>query len=122
MIHKENGGLCSARNAGFAAARGKWIMFVDGDDWIDADMCEQMLEPGVQEDVDLVMCGITSEYGHSSQEYKFYLRDYAAGRKVYTGEGMQVAAAAASGIQLQYCCRLFEADPQKAPCRSSHRA
>ena len=86
VIHKENGGLCSARNAGFAAARGEWIMFVDGDDWIDADMCEQMLEPGVRENVDLVMCGITREYGHSSQEYKFYLRDYAACKKVYTGK------------------------------------
>ena len=86
VIHKENGGLCSARNACFAAARGEWIMFVDGDDWIDADMCEQMLEPGVRENVDLVMCGITREYGHSSQEYKFYLRDYAACKKVYTGK------------------------------------
>lgn len=38
VIHKENGGLCSARNAGCLAARGEWIMFVDGDDWIDPDM------------------------------------------------------------------------------------
>ena len=81
-LHKENGGRGSARNAGFAAARGKWIMFVDGDDWIDADMCEQMLGPGEKEDVDLVMCGITREYGHSSQDYKFYLRDYTSGGKV----------------------------------------
>ena len=72
--------------AGFAAARGKWIMFVDGDDWIDADMCEQMLGPGEKEDVDLVMCGITREYGHSSQDYKFYLRDYTSGGKVYRGK------------------------------------
>lgn len=43
VIHKTNGGLCSARNAGFLAARGEWIMFVDGDDWIEPDMCEQML-------------------------------------------------------------------------------
>ena len=86
VLHKENGGLCSARNAGFAAARGKWIMFVDGDDWIDADMCEQMLGPGEKEDVDLVMCGITREYGHSSQDYKFYLRDYTSGGKVYRGK------------------------------------
>ena len=86
VIHKENGGLCSARNAGFAAARGEWIMFVDGDDWIDADMCEQMLGPGMREDVDLVMCGITREYEHSSQEYKFYLRDYAKSKKVYRGK------------------------------------
>ena len=82
VLHKENGGLCSARNAGFAAAQGEWIMFVDGDDWIDADMCREMLEPGAREQVDLVMCGITREYEHSSQDYKFYLRDYTTSRKV----------------------------------------
>lgn len=83
VIHKENGGLCSARNAGFAESRGEWIMFVDGDDWIDPDMCGRMLEAGEKEDVDLVMCGITREYEHSSQVYHFYLRDYCNGGKVY---------------------------------------
>lgn len=85
VIHKENGGLCSARNAGCRAARGEWIMFVDGDDWIDPDMCEQMAEAGGREQVDLVMCGISREYGHSSQVYRFYLRDYLSGGKVYRG-------------------------------------
>lgn len=85
VIHKENGGLCSARNAGFEAARGEWIMFVDGDDWIEADMCERMLEAGSREVVDLVMCGITRDYEHSTQEYKFYLRDYTDSGKVYRG-------------------------------------
>ena len=46
VIHKKNGGLASARNAGFYAATGDWIMFVDGDDWIEADMCEKMLDAG----------------------------------------------------------------------------
>lgn len=86
VLHKENGGLCSARNAGFAAAQGEWIMFVDGDDWIDADMCEQMLEPCAREKVDLVMCGFTREYGHSSQDFKFYLRDYTSSGKIYRGK------------------------------------
>lgn len=76
VIHKENGGLCSARNAGFLASRGRWVMFVDGDDWIDADMCERMYRAGEDEDVDLVMCGITREYGRSSVPYRFYLRPY----------------------------------------------
>ena len=86
VIHKENGGLCSARNAGFLAARGEWIMFVDGDDWIEPDMCEQMLEAGTKEKVDLVMCGMTREYEHSSHVYQFYLRDYLTTGKVYRGK------------------------------------
>ena len=34
VIHKENGGVSSARNTGLQQAKGKWIMYVDGDDWI----------------------------------------------------------------------------------------
>ena len=35
VLHKENGGLSSARNAGMDAARGDYLLFVDADDWID---------------------------------------------------------------------------------------
>ena len=80
-IHKKNGGLSSARNAGFQAAAGEWIMFVDGDDWIEPDMCETMYKLGKEKDVQLVMCGIMKDYGHSAAEYKFYLEE-----KVYTGD------------------------------------
>jgi glycosyltransferase involved in cell wall biosynthesis len=43
VIHKENGGLVSARNAGYKAATGDWIMYLDGDDWIDINTCERLM-------------------------------------------------------------------------------
>lgn len=81
-LHKQNGGLSSARNYGCRAARGKWIMFVDGDDWIEPDMCQTMYNAGEEKQVQLVMCGIMKDYGKSATEYKFYLED----GKVYKGK------------------------------------
>lgn len=57
-------------------------MFVDGDDWIEPDMCQTMYEAGETSKVQLVMCGIMKDYGKSSTEYKFYLED----GKVYQGK------------------------------------
>lgn len=43
VIHKKNGGLSDARNAGIAVATAQWITFVDGDDWIEKDYCEDFI-------------------------------------------------------------------------------
>lgn len=75
VLHKKNGGLSSARNYGCKAAHGKWIMFVDGDDWIEPDMCQIMYSIGEKKQVQLVMCGLMKDYGKSATAYKFYLED-----------------------------------------------
>lgn len=43
VIHKENGGLVSARNSGYNVATGEWLMYLDGDDWIDTNTCEKLI-------------------------------------------------------------------------------
>lgn len=55
VVSKENGGVSSARNAGLDVAMGKFIMFCDSDDWVEADWCETMLS-AYKPDF-LVMCG-----------------------------------------------------------------
>ena len=57
VIHKENGGLSSARNAGIDTARGEYLSFVDSDDWVELEMLETMLETALQKQVKLVSCG-----------------------------------------------------------------
>ncbi|NBJ97536.1 glycosyltransferase [bacterium 1xD8-48] len=58
VIHKCNGGLSTARNAGIARAKGDYIGFVDGDDYISQDMYEKLLWY-MKEDVDITCCGRT---------------------------------------------------------------
>lgn len=54
VIHKENGGLSSARNAGVEAAKGKYIWFVDSDDWIEAGSLKKLYDATCKDDPDLV--------------------------------------------------------------------
>lgn len=42
VIHKQNGGLVSSRNAGWETITGEWFAFCDGDDWISSDMMEKL--------------------------------------------------------------------------------
>jgi len=61
VIHKENGGLSSARNAGLEIATGEYINFVDSDDWIEPDMYEYLLSGAQQAGADIVVCGMFEE-------------------------------------------------------------
>ena len=56
-IHKENGGVTSARLRGLAEATGEWIGFVDGDDLAEPDMYERLLENSLKYDADISHCG-----------------------------------------------------------------
>lgn len=58
VLHKSNGGLSSARNAGLDIAKGDYISFVDSDDFIHPQMIEWMVQQLEQSDSDLVSSGL----------------------------------------------------------------
>ena len=43
VIHKKNGGACEARNVGLAEATGEYILIIDGDDWLENDYVEYLM-------------------------------------------------------------------------------
>ena len=58
VIHKVNGGLSDARNVGIAKAKGKYIGFVDSDDYIKEDMYEILLNLIKKYDADVSICNL----------------------------------------------------------------
>jgi len=65
VIHKTNGGLSDARNAGLDIATGKYIGFVDSDDFIHPQMYEVLLSLIIEARVDIIQCNI---YRFSNEE------------------------------------------------------
>lgn len=56
VINQANQGVSVARNTGIQEATSEYVMFVDSDDYIEANMCERLLQEATQHNSDLVMC------------------------------------------------------------------
>lgn len=62
VVHKENGGLMSARQAGLRASTGEYIGFVDGDDSIESDMYQKFADAIKQYQPDIALCEFYYDY------------------------------------------------------------
>ena len=75
VIHKKNGGLSSARNAGLYMARGDWILHIDGDDYIDINMLKILKKYIDDNDVDIVRFEYIIEYPHDDNIVHYVNRE-----------------------------------------------
>jgi glycosyltransferase involved in cell wall biosynthesis len=82
VIHKQNGGLGSARNAGMDMALGQYITFVDSDDWIGEDHIEKLYLALKENDADGALGNHTRAWSDGKQSVKLLALE----EKVYEGE------------------------------------
>ena len=70
LINKENEGLSATRNLGILTAKGKYIGFIDSDDFIESDMFNNLYEDMVNNNSDISICKITNsdEYLHENKK------------------------------------------------------
>ena len=58
IINQKNNGVAAARNAGLSVAQGEYLQFVDGDDWINLNLCEKVYNVAQKNDSDIVMFNV----------------------------------------------------------------
>lgn len=107
VIHKENGGLVSARNVGYDVASGEWITYVDGDDWIDMDCLEKLFSLlNKQQGIDIIFWKCVQELGgeHIKGKWEWPCKDAS---KLYKGHQCKELARNTliykSGVATAYC-------------------
>lgn len=104
VIHKENGGLSSARNAGIDVMRGKYCLFIDSDDYIDPEMISTMLEVSKKEDADIVTCRFVKNYDNGKCEsFKAPYR-----YKCWSGKDALIQMFYSGGIAWSACNKIYK--------------
>jgi glycosyltransferase involved in cell wall biosynthesis len=91
VIHKNNGGLSDARNAGLRFATGEYIIFLDSDDYLEKNACEELL-PFVNKKIDIIHIDAYIEYSNTFKKkgkdlkYSYGIKKISDVDRVFRGE------------------------------------
>ena len=101
VVHKENGGVSSARNVGLQKATGEWIGWVDPDDWIEPNMYCEMLEKAQKWDAEITVCSRAEIYP-DRKVIRSWTEDIVLSREKALAELLE------NDLMRDYCCdKLF---------------
>lgn len=111
VIHKENGGVSSARNDGIAVSEGEYITFVDSDDYLAENFLKDLLAAAKQYQADLVVSGVimetwSKEKCEKKQIYSFAEDKHYNSRTLLEQWGIDFPPICICGP----CCKLYRRD------------
>lgn len=119
VVNKKNGGVSSARNAGLDKMTGQYYMFVDSDDWLDANCCETMFQAALKHDADIVMCSYVKEFGTKTVANHIFEKDFVLHgidvqnkirRRLFGPIGEELCQPQDCDILVTPCMQLFKSD------------
>lgn len=85
-IKQENSGLSIARNNGLKHVKGKFVMFLDSDDYLEINCIELLYKKSFETNCDMVIMGHRKVYENNIKPSEIYCVKYIDDRKVYTGK------------------------------------
>ena len=106
VVDKKNGGQASARNSGIDTATGDYVGFIDGDDWIEPNMYELLVEKAISTDSDIVQCEwyIAEMNGRKAPEvneiFEYSFTNLEALKELTVDTGKR--------LNTSVCCKLFK--------------